>query len=454
MSDQARADAAADARTSSSADTRASAPRRKRRLWRRAFVLLLGVLLLAQLPFVFRRFELNNLRRALDHINARRVEHADERFREYVGVAHVHTALGGHSTGTLADVVTAARAERLDFVVMTEHTEADYDTAAQTLSGKHGGTIFLAGNETQAQDGGRFLVLPGAAETRDAGALPSSEFAAREREAGRSIFVAYPEEFKAWDAGDYDGVEVYNLFTDARRASKFALLFDSLWMIGGESELLFARFFRRPDEALRRWDRLATQRMKRSLPTPALGGVDAHANVGAHLRLASGERLFGVQLDPYERSFRIVRQHVLLPQGEQLTPATLLAALREGRSFIAFDAFADARGFRFTAADADGMEHASGEQVRLAGGLRLRISTPLESRIVLIRNGEQVAESQGTEVDFPAREAGAYRVEVYLTGVPLLEGKPWIISNHIYLGGADTTTPRQEENSSQTGASR
>lgn len=394
---------------------------------------LFGVLLLSQVPFAYRRYELNSLRDSLTSIHARRTEHADASFREYVGVVHVHTSLGGHSTGALADVIGAARSERLDFVVMTEHTEADYDSAAQTLDAVHGGVVFLAGNETQARDRGRFLILPGGSGTRDAGDLNSTTFAAREQAAGRAVFVAYPDESGDWDAGDYDGVEIYNLFTDARRARPVALAFDSLWTIGGTPELLFARFYRRPDATLRKWDKLAA---RRAAIVPALGGADAHANVGAHLRLASGERLLGVQLDPYERSFRIVRQHVLLPANEPLTTATLLGALRQGNSFIAFDVFGDAHGFRFAALDAAGTEHTIGERITRGRATRLRVRTPVKSRIVLFRDGEQVAETYGDQAEFPADEIGAYRVEIYLTNLPLLDGKPWIISNHIYVAAA------------------
>lgn len=402
---------------------------------------MFGVVLLSQLPFAYRRHQLDSLRDSLAAIHARRTEHADANFREYVGVVHVHTSLGGHSTGTLADVIGAARAERLDFVVMTEHTEADYDSAGQTLDGIHGGTLFLAGNETQARDRGRFLVLPGAAATRDAGGLDSKDFAAREQAAGRAVFVAYPGDSADWNTGDYEGVEIYNLFTDARRAQPVVLAFDSLWTIGGTPELLFARFYRRPDATLREWDELAA---RRAAPVPALGGADAHANVGAHLRSASGERLLGVQLDPYERSFRIVRQHILLPANEALTSATLLGALRRGNSFIAFDVFGDARGFSFTAVDDSGIERTIGARIARDGATRLRVRAPVESRIVLFRDGERIGDARGIEAEFPANEVGAYRVEIYLENLPLLDGKPWIISNHIYVGAdPNTTTPRR-----------
>ncbi len=180
---------------------------RAKRFLRRFIFGVLAILLLAQLPFIYRRFELRALHRSLQEMQARRVVHEDAAFREYIGVMHVHTSLGGHSTGTLADVIKAAQANKLDFVVMTEHTEDDYDTAALTLAGERGGVLFIPGNETQTRSGSRFIVLPGAAETgREDDGRSTLDFTLREREAGRAVFVAYPAEFREWNAAEYDGI--------------------------------------------------------------------------------------------------------------------------------------------------------------------------------------------------------------------------------------------------------
>ncbi len=407
-------------------------PSRRRRLLRRTLLVAALVILLTQLPFIYRAFQLRGLSRTLQELQAARVA-PDSPFREYVGAFHVHTSLGGHSTGTLSDVIEAAQANRLDFVVMTEHTEGDYDTSALTLAGLRGDILFLPGNETQARSGSRFIVLPGAAETGEAGKMATLDFTNREQAAGRAVFVAYPDEFTEWNAASYDGIEVYNLYTNTRRANRLTLFFDSLWSYLGSPELIFARFYQRPAHALERWDALAAAR---AAPLAAVAGSDAHANIGIHLQLAGGERLFGIQLDPYERSFRIVRMHILLREGEQLTRETLLDALRAGRSFIAFDVFGNTTGFRFTATNGAALR-TMGETIEATNETALRVQTPINSRIVLFRNGAQIGEATGTNVEFPAREPGAYRVEIYIAGIPLLADKAWIISNHIYVRGSD-----------------
>jgi hypothetical protein len=70
---------------------------------------------------------------------------------------------------------------------------------------------------------------------------------------------------------------------------------------------MFANFFARPNENLKRWDETIAKSGHKLI---AIGGPDAHSNVGFGLADATGKQLLGVKLDPYERSFRTVRTHV------------------------------------------------------------------------------------------------------------------------------------------------
>ncbi|HEX7955631.1 MAG TPA: hypothetical protein VF508_01735, partial [Pyrinomonadaceae bacterium] len=134
----------------------------KRKRWKKVAFALLALLVLSQAPFAYRRFALGRLGAAVDALNAARtVAPPDERYDEFAGVFHVHSALGGHSTGRLDEIVRAARDERLAFVVMTEHPAPHSDTAAATLRGAHDGVLFLNGSELVASDGGRLFVVPG-----------------------------------------------------------------------------------------------------------------------------------------------------------------------------------------------------------------------------------------------------------------------------------------------------
>lgn len=400
--------------------------------WKKIALLLLSVILLSQLPFVYRRYQLGRLRAAIDQLNLQRVATSNPGdFVEYKGVMHVHSFLGGHSTGTFADIIAATTANRLNFVVMTEHPSKDFDTAAMTLQGMHAGVLFVNGNEIAAANQDRLLVLPGDETAATASSFSTADLLAQGKAKRVLAFVAYPQEFKSWSAGAFDGVEVYNVFTNTRQLNSIVTFFDGLWSYRSYPDLLFATFYQRPGESLKLWD---DQMVASGRRFTATAGNDAHANVGLSLNDSSGKTIMGIKLDPYERSFSLVRMHVLLSGNKPLTSENLLSALRDGHCFIAFDLFGDTTGFRFSATN--GIElKIQGDEISLGNGVRLAVSTPISGRIVLIKNGNPVSEERlASSKEFSIAETGVYRVEVYLPQLPRpVSTQPWIISNPIYI---------------------
>jgi hypothetical protein len=373
------------------------------------FILFLVLLLLvvSQIPFAYRRYKLARLNSAIQQLNSQRVTSAGQNgFVDYKGVVHVHSFLGGHSSGTFSEIISAAQANELRFVIMTEHTEKEFDTAAMTLSGMHGGVLFINGKEVNAPNGDRLLVLP-----------------------GEVLIAAYPEQFKSLDAPGLKGVEVYNVFTNAKQINPVVAFFDVLWSQRSYPALIFALYLQRPDEDLKRWD----QALGQSRLT-ATAGNDAHANVGISLQDSSGKSLLGIQLDPYETSFRLVRLHVLVEQNKALDATRLLDAVKAGHCFIGFDFLGDSAGFSFEAENG-GERKIQGDEISLKNGTRLRVQTPVASRIVLFKNGAVLADETAISAkEIALTERGVYRVEVYLPQLGnLVSTKPWIISNPIYV---------------------
>ncbi|HEU4835291.1 MAG TPA: hypothetical protein VFS90_12775 [Pyrinomonadaceae bacterium] len=362
-------------------------------------VILLVVLLISQTPFACRRYRLRRLNSQIQQLQSQRTQQPTASFTEYKGVVHVHSFLGGHSAGTFSDIISAAQANQLQFVIMTEHTEKDFDTAAMTLQGVHGGVLFINGNEVSAENGDRSLVLPGDVS-----------------------IAAYPEEFKNWDAANINGVEVYNVFTNARRINPVVAFFDVLWSKRSYPDLIFALYLQRPDENLKKWDQALTRAR-----LTATGGNDAHANIGVSLKDSSGKTLLGIQLDPYETSFRLVRLHVLVEQGKTLDATTLMEAVRAGHCFIGFDFLGDTSGFVFEA----GNGKIQGDEISLTADTRLHVRTPVPARIVVYKDGVVWTDDSGiTAKEVAVAERGVYRAEVYLSQLGNL---PWIISNPVYV---------------------
>lgn len=402
--------------------------------WKKVLLLLLGVILLAQIPFIYRRFRLRRLSLAINELNRQRVavDEADNGYLDYKGVIHVHSLLGGHSTGTFTEIIDAANSNGLDFVVMTEHPSKQLDTAEMTLKGVYGKTLFINGSEISTSSGDRFLFMPGGIPTTNA-PLSTPDALARKKSQGSLAFVAYPKEFRSWEASDYDGIEVYNVYTNARRINPLVTFFDGVWSYWSYPELLFTTFYEKPDESLRQWDDLLAASGNRKLV--AIAGNDAHSNIGFSLLVdGAGKRFLQVKLDPYERSFRLVRNHVLLERTQVLTAETLLSAMKNGHCYISFDLLSDATGFSY-AAENRVEKKIMGDEIGLEDGVRLTVATAVASRIRLFRDGKVMQEKEGAaKQEFLVDQKGVYRVEAYLTQLgDSFKDRPWIISNPIYV---------------------
>ncbi len=373
--------------------------------WKKLSLILIVLILLSQVPFAYRRYRLGRLNAVIQVLNAdRRIPDSNPRFAEYRGVVHVHSFLGGHSSGSFAEIISGAQANQLQFVIMTEHPEKDFNTAEMTLKGIHGGVLFVNGNELRATSGDRLLMIPGLSATADG--LSTKEIVATAKPTG-SI----------------------NVYTDARQINPLIALFDTLWSHRSYPDLLFANFYQRPAQSLKKWDEALTRRR-----LTATAGNDAHANVGVSLNDYAGHTLLGLRLDPYETSFHLVRLHVLVPKDKGLDTGSLLQAIATGHCFIGFDLFTDTSGFSF-AAENPGETKIQGDEITLRKETHLKVSTPVSSRIVLFKDGNVVLDENGlNSKQFSVTERGVYRVEVYLPqlGKPIGE-QPWIISNPIYV---------------------
>ena len=400
--------------------------------WKKLLLLFLVLLLLSQIPFAYGRYKLGRLQAAIISVQSQRQWSTNvDALIEYRGVAHVHSFLGGHSTGTFQDIIAAAKSNHLNFVVMTEHPAGEFDTAQLTLKGEHGGVVFVNGSEVTTSSGDRLLLLPGDNQTSVYGQRSTQEVLTS-RTSG-AAFVAYPEEFKSSDATGYKGIEVYNVYTNARKINPVLMFFHSLWSHRSYPDLLFATFYERPSENLKRWDEAISRKNEKLV---AIAGNDAHANVGVSLIDSSGKTLLGLQLDPYERSFRLVRMHVLVDSSSQqpLSEETLLAAISAGHCFIGYDVFGDTTDFRFAAQDGN-ETRMMGDEITLDDTVRLSASLPVTGRIVLFKDGAVIKNEDGVKaMELVTSEKGSYRVEVYPSQLPKpVSEQPWIISNPIYI---------------------
>ncbi|MEO6654530.1 MAG: hypothetical protein ABIO36_00455, partial [Pyrinomonadaceae bacterium] len=387
-----------------------------------------GLILLAQVPFIYRRYQTGKLADTIERLRSQRVARPDTGYAEYKGVIHVHTSLGGHSTGSFRELIEAANTNDLDFVLITEHYSDVYDTAALTLNGVYGKTLFIGGNEIDTHDSDRFLIIPGSSDAESFRRFPTNSFIEKVHAENRLALVTYPEKFNSWDS-NFDGIEIFSLYTAGLQMDRLMTPLDLLWSFPAYPSLTFAQSFKRPELNLRKFDEIASTRK-----IVLFAGADAHSNLGFHIfGDDSGNKYLNFKLDPYSILLGLARTHVFLKSGETLTRENLLDAVREGHFFTGFDVFGDTSGFSYTAASA-AKTSIAGEEIAPANNLVLRATAPYEARFLVYRNGEKFAEERGSEIEVNAPESGVYRVEVYLDtlGSPL-DKMPWIISNPIYV---------------------
>ena len=210
-------------------------------------LVLLVLILLSQAPFAYRRYRLKRLQDAIQQLASQRVPPLpDTDYVDYKGVIHVHTSLGGHSSGTFTELIAAAKSNDLDFVIMTEHPQAEFDTAAMTLSGVHAGVLFVNGNEVATADGDRLLLIPAPLNANER--RSTKEVVEQQKTNHGLAFAAYPTESNTWQSNAVDGVEIYNLFTNTKRINRWVTFFDGLWSYRSYPDLMFANFFARPAE--------------------------------------------------------------------------------------------------------------------------------------------------------------------------------------------------------------
>ncbi len=330
---------------------------------------------------------------------------------EIEGVYHIHTK---HSDGrsTVAELARDAARENLDFLVLTDHGNPNF--AGLLDQGFKEGVLILAGSELSLNRG--HMVGLGF-RTPETSFSQKAEIAVPEIQAlGGFAVVAHPYSKVRWlwgDASVYSGLEIINADTMFKNNLGRVLPYLPLLLVGSRVPLV--KMLENPEVNLRKWDQRA-----------ATASLYGYFSADAHLY--------------YRPIFSLLRLHVLLdePLARDFDAAArqVFGALRTGRFFNAIEAVAEARGFRFGAAEG-GTTWRMGDTIRGDGfGPRFEVKAPFPfaKEIRIVRDGRVVASTRENTLAADAQGPGVYRVEVFLRARSAL-GKniPWIVSNPIFL---------------------
>jgi len=343
-----------------------------------------------------------------------------------MGSLHIHTKYSdGHATHD--EIARDANAAGLDFVIATDH-----NIYVVGRDGWHARTLLLVGEEVhdvrRKPEANHYLCFNIAHEVVQYSPDPQMVIAAVAAQGGFG-FIAHPFEkappftqehaldWVDWDVDGYAGLEIWNYMSEFKSVASSAprALLAAYWP---------TLFMRGPfPETMHKWDELLAQGKR----VAALGGPDAHA---ATYHLGPLRRV----VFPYTYLFRALRMHILSREtfNHELAhdKALVYDALRQGRGFIAYDALADASGFRFEARGRNA-EVIMGEEIALGDGVELSVTAPAPAELCLVRHGTVVAQTRGTRLTYSARQPGAYRIEAYRSH--LFRRRAWAFTNPIYV---------------------
>jgi hypothetical protein len=347
-------------------------------------------------------------------------------------VVHLHSDYSD-GTATIPELIEAANEAGVDVVLLTDH-----DTLGAKDDGHEGwhDSVLLGVGVEVTPRAGHYLAFEIDKTIKHKG-MAEADIPRAVADAGGFGFVAHPwskgarilerygrfvkrggvHGWRELDGDDIAGIELWSLTTDASEEWRGPV--DAVrYMRDPEAQVDGPR-----PEDLVAWDQICEKRR-----FVAIGGLDAHQH---------GIRVRGRLWSPMRnaRYFAILTTYVSLtesPRGGghgQRDLELVYDALREGRCYISVDAIAPGRGFRFWGES--GGAHAMMGEEHPAGSWTLSAKLPGDARIVLLRNGQRIAEAEGSAIEHEVTEPGAYRIEAHRDWRG--RERPWIYSNPIYL---------------------
>ncbi len=369
-------------------------------------------------------------------LNANPISKAGFRFLHGPRGPRALVALHNHTTasdgsGTLDDLVHAARAAGIDVLVVTDHDVFTHKPS----EGWRDGVLVLVGSELSTDDG--HLLALGLDEPRVPPSFETAGAIADVQAAGGLAIAAHPARRfgAAWRAplDRVDGLEVANLDAGWRaRIRPLAWLTAALLRpFRPVDAVLLAQS--REDGALERFDQVLESR-----PVLAVGGSDAHG------REATDRALFGTLTN-------VLLLDEALSGDVVHDRAQVLGALRSRHVLVANRALADPRGASYWGVYSDGTGGetdpilpggVAGAPVPPRGivgiaheaGLDLAFETGLDraADLRIVHRGAVVASGRGIRLAYSTTEPGAYRAEAWLDSP---YDVPWIVTNAICLPG-------------------
>ncbi len=301
---------------------------------------------------------------------------------------------------TVADL---AKNAQIDFIVLGDRarpSDTDYGTPGFTSE-----ILFIPGASFEA--GGGEIVGVNLKTPIAAGKSPADLIGAIHDQGGLAI-AAEPARFKSPD--DYalaDAIEVYNQ--------------RSVWEAQDPWSLRWRAVLTSTDRFLLRLDQISP----RNFAVYDKMTAGAHVTLMAGMGAAENLPVLGAQVATFPQLFLFFTTHVLAPERNT---DPIVDGMKRGHVYVSFDLLGYVGAFAFFAESA-GRKIMMGDETQLTPGLTLKAELPAAAdRIVLLQDGAEAASADNAStLEFAPKAAGAYRIVAYRGG------RPWILSNPVYL---------------------
>lgn len=409
---------------------------------------------------------LKNIREEVEKLKNTKISAKEQlSYKDIRCIFHCHSNLSHDSPGTVEDIIKGAKENNIQAIFISEHPSDKVNIFTQGLKGNKNGVIFFPGGETRG-----FLVYPkpGIDEPKE---TDQQKYVDNIVKNGGLIFISHPDEERDWSLKHLTGMEIYNTHADFKDEEGLInvvikKLLKGLTQNSKEVEIIqeykqemHSIIFDEPIKFLKIFD---DQCKKRKFV--GIAANDTHSNIGVIIKKIDeekveifdvlgenkfitlpisslvepfqskaknckvGEKITEIKLDPYEVSFKYVSTHIFV---KKIKDEEILDAVKNGAIYISFDWLLSPEGFSFYLEDKN-KKYITGSEIKFKQGMKLKIFAPSSSSIIkLIKDGKKIKEEKNSPLEYPLKEKGIYRVEVFL---PFLDTeRAWIYSNPIYV---------------------
>ncbi|RKX88450.1 MAG: hypothetical protein DRP58_00415 [Spirochaetes bacterium] len=339
------------------------------------------------------------------------------KFIELTGCIHNHTEYSYDCNIKLSRLIREAKLRELDYVTINDHLSLKAKTDRYVLKEKD--LMVIVGAEiNDTTNNHHYLVFNTNTIVKGKEVEEYVEYYAQ---SGAIGFAAHPfekricdkfrkYEWKKTEVNDFDGIEIWNYLSEWIGKMKPKL--NGIFMI-----IFPTLFIRKPfREILNWWDKLNIEGKRKS----AIGSVDAHTE---HMKK------FGIKFKflRHRTLYKSIRTNLLVEDHKDLNEENLLAAMKNGNSYIVNYMTGNPFNFFAGISGKNGNNAILGEEITFSEDLKFYFRLPKIAKVSLFKDGKKVAYKRDEKGAFEINGKGNYRLEITRFG------SGWIYTNNIFV---------------------